>query len=149
MALHERHRFVAEIGDFNGVAPEIAALVRVGAVRLERRLDGDFDPMRDSLVHETDILAPPAAASTVSVAVLRAARRANFPCSRMMGAGRLAEAKALMARLIAFDSVSDWSNLPLVDFVEAYLQLAWARVAPSAECGRRQGGDPRHDRPSG
>jgi hypothetical protein len=32
------------------------ALVRVGAVRLERRLDGEFDPMRDSLVHEIDIL---------------------------------------------------------------------------------------------
>ena len=74
MALHERHRLVAEIGDFNGIAPEIAALVRVGALRLEGRLDGDFDPMRDSLVHETDILAPPAAPSTVSLAVPGAAR---------------------------------------------------------------------------
>ena len=34
MALDERHRFVAEIGDFNVVAPEIAALFRVGALRL-------------------------------------------------------------------------------------------------------------------
>jgi acetylornithine deacetylase len=40
----------------------------------------------------------------------------------MMGQGRLAEAKALLARLIAIDSVSDASNLPLVDFVEAYLR---------------------------
>jgi acetylornithine deacetylase len=39
----------------------------------------------------------------------------------MTGAERLAEAKALLARLIAFDSVSDRSNLPLVDFVESYL----------------------------
>ena len=35
---------------------------------------------------------------------------------------RLAEAKALLTRLIAFDSVSDSSNLPLVDFVEGYLR---------------------------
>ena len=40
----------------------------------------------------------------------------------MTGEGRLAEAKALLARLIAFDSVSDRSNLPLVDFVEGYLR---------------------------
>ena len=40
----------------------------------------------------------------------------------MTGAGRIAEAKALLARLIAFDSVSDSSNLPVVDFVEAYLR---------------------------
>jgi acetylornithine deacetylase len=38
------------------------------------------------------------------------------------GEGRLAEAKALLARLIAFDSVSDRSNLLLVDFVEGYLR---------------------------
>jgi acetylornithine deacetylase len=52
----------------------------------------------------------------------------------MMGAGRLAEAKALMARLIAFDSVSDWSNLPLIDFVEAYLSShgLTSRRAPNA-----------------
>jgi hypothetical protein len=36
----------------------------------------------------------------------------------MTGEGRLAEAKALLARLIAFDSVSDSSNLPVIDFVE-------------------------------
>ena len=35
---------------------------------------------------------------------------------------RLAEAKALLTRLIAFESVSDTSNLPLVDFVEGYLR---------------------------
>ena len=39
----------------------------------------------------------------------------------MTGVGRLAEAKAVLARLIAFDSVSDSSNLPVVDFVESYL----------------------------
>jgi len=39
----------------------------------------------------------------------------------MTGAGRLAEAKAVLARLIAFDSVSESSNLPVVDFVEGYL----------------------------
>ena len=74
MALHERHGLVAEIGDFNVVAPEIAVLFRIGALRLERRLDGDFDPMRDSHVHEIDILAAPVAPSTVSLAVLGAAR---------------------------------------------------------------------------
>jgi acetylornithine deacetylase len=40
----------------------------------------------------------------------------------MMREGRLAEAKALLTRLIAFDSVSDSSNLPVVDFVEGYLR---------------------------
>src|SRR5271166_4117670 len=36
--------------------------------------------------------------------------------------GRLAEAKAVLARLIAIDSVSDASNLPVVEFVAAYLR---------------------------
>jgi acetylornithine deacetylase len=52
----------------------------------------------------------------------------------MTGGGRLAEAKALLKRLIAFDSVSDSSNLPLIDFVEGYLRghgLEWRR-APNA-----------------
>ena len=51
-----------------------------------------------------------------------------------MGERRLAEAKALLAKLIAFDSVSDSSNLPLVDFVEGYLRGHGleARRAPSA-----------------
>ena len=40
----------------------------------------------------------------------------------MTGEDRLAEAKALLKRLIAFESVSDASNLPLVEFVEAYLE---------------------------
>jgi acetylornithine deacetylase len=40
----------------------------------------------------------------------------------MTGQGRLAEAKALLAKLIAFDSVSESSNLPLVDFVEGTLR---------------------------
>ncbi|MBV8795329.1 MAG: acetylornithine deacetylase [Hyphomicrobiales bacterium] len=40
----------------------------------------------------------------------------------MTGDGRLAEAKSLLGRLIAFDSVSDTSNLPLIDFVENYLR---------------------------
>ena len=39
----------------------------------------------------------------------------------MTGTGRLAEAKAVLARLIAFDSVSESSNVPVVDFVEGYL----------------------------
>ncbi|RBP18185.1 acetylornithine deacetylase [Roseiarcus fermentans] len=38
-----------------------------------------------------------------------------------MSEDRLAEAKALLARLIAFESVSDRSNLPLIAFVESYL----------------------------
>jgi acetylornithine deacetylase len=38
-----------------------------------------------------------------------------------MSQTRLATAKALLARLIAFDSVSDRSNLPLIAFVEDYL----------------------------
>jgi acetylornithine deacetylase len=46
---------------------------------------------------------------------------------------RLAEAKALLARLIAFASVSDVSNLPLVEFVESYLSehRLESRRAPS------------------
>jgi acetylornithine deacetylase len=46
----------------------------------------------------------------------------------------LAEAKALLARLIGFDSVSDSSNLPLVDFVEGYLRAQGLepRRAPNA-----------------
>ena len=40
----------------------------------------------------------------------------------MTGGGRIPEAKALLARLIAIDSVSDSSNLPVIDFVEAYLR---------------------------
>ena len=52
----------------------------------------------------------------------------------MTGGGRLAEAKALLKRLIAIDSVSDASNLPVVDFVEAYLRSLGleARRAPNA-----------------
>ena len=38
-----------------------------------------------------------------------------------MSADRLSRAKALLARLIAFDSVSDRSNFPVVDFLEDYL----------------------------
>ena len=40
----------------------------------------------------------------------------------MTGESRLAEAKAVLKRLIAFDSVSDSSNLPVIAFVEAYLR---------------------------
>src|SRR4029077_728927 len=40
----------------------------------------------------------------------------------MTSGGRLGEAKALLTRLIAFESVSDSSNLPLIDFVEGYLR---------------------------
>ncbi len=51
----------------------------------------------------------------------------------MTGAGWIAEAKALLTRLIAIDSVSDSSNLPVVDFVEAYLSSHGlkARRAPN------------------
>ena len=40
----------------------------------------------------------------------------------MTGGGRLAEAKALLERLVAFESVSDVSNLAVIDFVEGYLR---------------------------
>ncbi len=52
----------------------------------------------------------------------------------MTGEGRLAEAKALLGRLIAIESVSDSSNLAIVDFVEGYLRslgLSFRR-APNA-----------------
>jgi acetylornithine deacetylase len=51
-----------------------------------------------------------------------------------MREGRLAEAKALLTRLIAFDSVSNSSNLPVVDFVEGYLREHGleSRRAPNA-----------------
>ena len=47
---------------------------------------------------------------------------------------RLAKVKALLARLIAFDSVSDASNLRVVDFVEGYLASIGveSRRAPNA-----------------
>ena len=38
-----------------------------------------------------------------------------------MSADRLEKAKALLARLVAFDSVSDQSNLPVIAFVEEHL----------------------------
>ena len=52
----------------------------------------------------------------------------------MTSEGRLAEAKALLTRLIAFESVSDTSNLPLIDFVEGYLREHGleSRRAPNA-----------------
>jgi acetylornithine deacetylase len=51
-----------------------------------------------------------------------------------MSADRLAKAKAILARLIAFDSVSDRSNLPVVAFVEDYLSAHGLAVrrAPNA-----------------
>jgi acetylornithine deacetylase len=51
-----------------------------------------------------------------------------------MSTDSLARTKALLARLVAFDSVSDRSNLPLVDFVEDHLAACGvaARRAPSA-----------------
>jgi acetylornithine deacetylase len=52
-----------------------------------------------------------------------------------MSADRLAQAKALLARLIAFNSVSDRSNLPVVAFVEDYLASygVSARRAPNSK----------------
>src|SRR5271154_259473 len=51
-----------------------------------------------------------------------------------MSAELEARAKAILARLVAFDSVSDRSNLPLVDFVEDYLRSLGASIrrAPNA-----------------
>jgi acetylornithine deacetylase len=53
---------------------------------------------------------------------------------RFMSAERLETAKALLARLVAFDSVSDKSNLPVIDFVEDYLKAHGVAVrrAPNA-----------------
>ena len=52
----------------------------------------------------------------------------------MTSGDRLAEAKALLKRLIAFESVSNSSNLPLIEFVEGYLreQGLQSRRAPNA-----------------
>jgi acetylornithine deacetylase len=52
----------------------------------------------------------------------------------MTSGDRLAEAKTLLKRLIAFESVSDTSNLPLIDFVEGYLreQGLESRRAPNS-----------------
>jgi acetylornithine deacetylase/succinyl-diaminopimelate desuccinylase-like protein len=46
---------------------------------------------------------------------------------------RLAHAKALLSRLVAFDSVSPASNLPIIDFVQTYLaaQGVAERQAPN------------------
>jgi len=51
-----------------------------------------------------------------------------------MSGERLETAKALLARLVAFDSVSDKSNLPVIDFVEDYLKAhgVATRRAPNA-----------------
>ena len=51
-----------------------------------------------------------------------------------MSADRLEKAKALLARLVAFDSVSDRSNLPVIAFVEERLAShgVAARRAPNA-----------------
>ena len=64
VALDQRHRPVAEIGDLDVVAPEIAAFVRIGTIRFESRLDRDFDLMCDRHVHGTGILAARVGAST-------------------------------------------------------------------------------------
>ena len=66
----QRHRLVAEIGDFDVVTPEITAFARIGMVRLEARLDGDFDLMRDRHVHEFGIVAAGGGASTGFVDLL-------------------------------------------------------------------------------
>jgi acetylornithine deacetylase len=51
-----------------------------------------------------------------------------------MSGARLETAKALLARLVAFDSVSAASNLPVIDFIEDYLAShgVAARRAPNA-----------------
>ena len=53
----------------------------------------------------------------------------------MTSGSRLAEAKALLTRLIAFETVSDSSNLPLIDFVEGYLREHGLDVPSSCETG--------------
>ncbi len=50
----------------------------------------------------------------------------------MTDEGRLAEAKAVLERLIAFDSVSNSSNLPVIAFVEDYLRGHGLEIAPRA-----------------
>jgi acetylornithine deacetylase len=69
-----------------------------------------------------------------------------------MSADPEARAKAILARLVAFDTVSDRSNLPLVDFVEDYLRglgvdtrrapnaggdkaALWATIGPDVDGG--------------
>ncbi len=51
-----------------------------------------------------------------------------------MSSERLEAAKALLARLVAFKSVSETSNLPVIDFIEDYLAAhgVAARRAPNA-----------------
>ena len=48
-----------------------------------------------------------------------------------MSADRLEKAKALLARLVAFDSVSDRSNLPVIAFVEERLASHGVAARPS------------------
>ena len=57
-----------------------------------------------------------------------------------MSADPEARAKAILARLVAFDSVSDRSNLPLVDFVEDYLRALGVepRRVPTPRATRRR-----------
>jgi hypothetical protein len=53
-------------------------------------------------------------------------------------------AKELLARLVAFDTTSHKTNIPLIDFVEAYLALAElddGQLSKLSDLGRRL----RHD----
>ena len=54
----------------------------------------------------------------------------------------------MLERLVAFDTESAKSNLPLIDFVEDYLK-GWDVPPPRAERGGRQGGDLRDARARG
>jgi acetylornithine deacetylase len=57
----------------------------------------------------------------------------------MTSEGRLAEAKALLTRLIAFETVSDTSNLPLIDFAKATCARgSGSRRAPNAAGDKRR-----------
>ena len=73
VALHQGHGIVAEVDDLDRIKPKIAPLVRIGAFRIEGRLDGDFDLMGYSLVHAIVILAAAAPPSTASAVVHGAA----------------------------------------------------------------------------
>ena len=78
--------------------------------------------MSYSFVHEIVRLATANAPSTVSAVVFGAARRPACPSSRRWANAVSPRPRRCSRGFIAFDSVSDASNLPLVDFVEGYLR---------------------------
>jgi hypothetical protein len=69
--------------------------------------------MRHGFVHAIAILASQTAPSTASLVVFNSRLGSS---GRRTSCSRLAEAKALLTPQPAFDSSSDSSNLPLIDF---------------------------------